>query len=436
MAKTTHEVRDPVHGFVLFDNFERRLIDSRPFQRLRHIHQLAFCQHVYPGATHRRFEHSLGVMETATRIFDSLFHGTSDVRPEVKERIADELQEMQRLHWRSVVRVAALLHDLGHLPFSHPGEDLLPHGWDHERLTAEIIRNSEVASILSGMRPAVDVEDVIDLCWDAKKRRDKTLDPWRTLLNEIITHDAFGADRIDYLLRDSLHCGVAYGRFDPFRLIDSLEVIIDPDTDEIAIGLSLGGIHAAEALLLARYFMYRQVYLHDVRRVYDIHLKDFLKAWLEGGCFPSDWERIISLTDNEVMAAMLAASSATDRKELTKLAQRITHRKHFRTVYELVAPDKKTCPGLVGQLYDFAIDKFGKNKILLDAYGPKSEQNDFWVVTDQETIERSSAVSSVIENVPAIDIAFIFASPDCCENVRKAIRTEYCKLLEESGKQD
>ena len=208
-------------------------------------------------------------------------------------------------YWRSVVRIAALLHDVGHLPFSHAAEaDLLPLGWNYERLTAEIIRKSEIADILNSERPPINPEDIVDLAYSVKDRTkiDPTfaLTPWKTLLNEIITENKLGADRIDYLLRDLWHTGVAYGRFDPDRLIDGLRLVLDPSTDDITLGLDIGGIHAAEALLLARYFMYTQVYFHDVRRVYDRHLQDFLAAWLDEGKFPTDWNELLQITDNEV----------------------------------------------------------------------------------------------------------------------------------------
>ena len=196
VAKLQHEVRDGIHGFVLFDNFEKRLVDSAPMQRLRCVHQLAMCYQVYPGATHKRFEHSIGVMEFATRVFDRLFDRR--LPDKVQERIDSELQrEGRKGYWRSVVRVAGLLHDVGHLPFSHAAETaLLPNGWNHERLTAEIIRNSEISGLLNADRPVVQPEDVVDVAWDVRKRvvcerAGWTLSPWKTLLNEIICGNTF-----------------------------------------------------------------------------------------------------------------------------------------------------------------------------------------------------------------------------------------------------
>jgi len=127
-------------------------------------------------------------------------------------------------------------------------------------------------------------QDVADLCWDVRKRAKIapkfSLSPWKTLLNEIITCNTFGADRVDYLSRDSWHAGVPYGRSDFQRLIDGSRTLIYPATEEIALGLELGAIHSAEAPLLARYFIYTQVYFHDLRRAYDMHLKEFLLGYL------------------------------------------------------------------------------------------------------------------------------------------------------------
>ena len=116
-----HELRDPIHVFIHWDDAERDIINSPHFQRLRHIHQLALTYHLYPGATHRRFEHSLGVMELAARIFDVV-----TARDHVDNETFNALKPLQckgkLSYWRRVLRMAALCHDLGHLPFSHAGE--------------------------------------------------------------------------------------------------------------------------------------------------------------------------------------------------------------------------------------------------------------------------------------------------------------------------
>src|SRR5207302_5845214 len=137
---------------------------------------------------------------------------------------------------------------------------LLPAGWDHEALTVELIRGKELAPIWSDIK--VQPDDVAKLAVGAKKYKDAPLTDWEALLSEIIIGNAFGVDRIDYLLRDSHHAGVGYGKFDHIRLLDNLRILPKTYTEgcELSLGVELGGIHASEALLLARYFMYTQVY--------------------------------------------------------------------------------------------------------------------------------------------------------------------------------
>jgi uncharacterized protein len=431
MPKLIHELRDGIHGFILFDQLEKRLIDSAPMQRLRCIHQLAMCYQVYPGATHKRFEHSLGVMEVATRIFNQLFNQRLD--DETHKRIKEELEPDRKRYWLRVVRLGGMLHDVGHLPFSHAAEEaLLPEGWSHERVTAEILRNSEIGATLRSEKPPIDPEDVVDVAWDVKKRSTiepgNALSPWKTLLNEIICGNTFGADRIDYLLRDSWHAGVAYGRFDPDRLIAGLTALIDPRNEEIALGLDIGAIHTAEALLLARYFMYTQVYYHDVRRVYDLHLKEFLQAWLEGGSFPSDWQKLMELTDHEVLAAMRKAV-ATPADERHELASRVLARKHFRTVYEFVSTHKKKRPTILDNVFQATANQFGKENVRTDKYGPKSETNDFLVKTEDGAVESSLQVSGVIANVPAVEIGLIFAKPELADKAKPWVDAKVKALL-------
>ena len=223
MAVKTYEIRDPIHTFIRFDADERKIIDSRPFQRLRHIHQLALTYLVYPGATHRRFEHSLGVMEVASRIYD-VVTSPENIHDEAIRSILPRPEQYEWHYWRRVLRMAALCHDLGHLPFSHAAEkQLLPKGWNHELLSMEIICDKELKTIWDALK--IQPKDVGKLAVGPKYYKGETFSNWEAILSEIITSDAFGADRIDYLLRDSYHAGVAYGRFDHHRLIDTLCVL-------------------------------------------------------------------------------------------------------------------------------------------------------------------------------------------------------------------
>jgi len=417
LPKVRHRVRDGVHGFIYFDNLERDLIDSAPFQRLRSIHQLAMSYQVYPGATHKRFEHCLGVMEVASRIFDTLFKDRQD--DSVNRLIAQHLTALD--YWRRVVRIAALLHDLGHLPFSHAAEkELLPPGWNHERLTAEIIRHSPIKDIFARYRPLVALEDVINLACDIKGRTryepEFALDAWGTLLNAIITDDTFGADRIDYLLRDARHAGVPYGNFDSSLLIDGLRIVIDPDNDQVTLGLDVSAVRAAEALLLARYFMYTQVYFHKARRSYNIHLQEFLKAWLPDGMFSGGWQTLLKISDDEVLTAVRAAALDTADSRYP-LAMRLVGRRHFRTVYQILPSHKRMRPTILQDLYEYVCERNDPALVRLDSQLPKSNINTFLVVT-LSGLERSEAISPTATGVRLAEIGAIIVAPEIKEKAQ------------------
>ncbi len=192
--KHTHEFRDPIHVFVTLDSDERRVVDSRPFQRLRHIHQLATSYLVFPGATHVRFEHSLGVMHLAGIVYDVVTNA-ANVHDSVKIHMPGD---HRKEYWRRVVRLAALCHDVGHLPFSHAAEtDLLPNGWNHERITYDLIRSPEMHSIFMDSIPPIRSDHVAKIAIGPKKlsqfETDAVFDIWETLLSEIIVGDAFGS---------------------------------------------------------------------------------------------------------------------------------------------------------------------------------------------------------------------------------------------------
>ena len=153
-------------------------------------------------------------------------------------------------------------------PFSHASEELLPNGWDHETITRRIICSDEMRTVWDSITPPLRHEDIEKLAVGPKKASELSFSDWEAILSEIIVGDAFGVDRMDYLLRDSYHVGVAYGRFDHYRLVDTLRILPSSQSDERedsqepSLGVKMGGIQSAEAMMLARYLMYSQVYFH------------------------------------------------------------------------------------------------------------------------------------------------------------------------------
>ena len=233
-------IRDPVHDVIAFrlerptDALLYRLLNAAEFQRLRRIRQLGMASFAYPGADHSRYSHSLGVMETARKILDQL-------RPTVT---IDEGQE-------TVCLAAALLHDLGHGPFSHVFERVS--GIHHERLTGRVIIDpaSEVHRILFRHDKLLP-ERVLDLL---------QCRPNRSFYCDVLSSQ-LDADRLDYLLRDNHMTGSRYGDYDLTWLLHAFTV--DPASNRLAV--TFKGVSAVEAYLQARYHMYRNVYFHKVVR--------------------------------------------------------------------------------------------------------------------------------------------------------------------------
>lgn len=439
MPKNIHEIRDPIHVFVRLDSDEREVLNSRPFQRLRHIHQLALTYLVYPGATHKRFEHSLGVMELAGRVFDVVTN-PDNVTEEMKKLLEPISIQSKRDYWRRVLRMAALCHDIGHLPFSHAAEkELLPEGWDHEKLTREIISSQEMRDIWDSMTPPLRHEDIIKLAIGPKKVKDKVFTNWETILSEIIVGDAFGVDRMDYLLQDSHHTGVAYGKFDHYRLVDTLRIL--PPTNESggsrepALGVEEGGIQSAESLMLARYLMYSQVYFHPVRRVYDIHLRDFLKESLDGGFFPTDVEKHLNTTDNEITAALQDAASNEGRTGHIH-ARRIMKREHFKRIYERNPDDVKINQDAGEAIFNALCSEFDEDKFRHDRYSQKSGGPDFPVRMRDDRIVSSLTVSEALNNIPVTSIDYIFADRSLFAQAADWLKNHRESVIQPQGEHD
>jgi len=273
----TKQIRDIVYGFIELDEQEQKIIDSPEFQRLRRIKQLALTDMVYLGAVHTRFEHSLGVMQMASDMFESIVSKTAfeEIKKEYKLKDADITR------CRKIVRLAALLHDVGHSPFSHASEDLMPISsdnkkYEHEHYSIEIIRAKFRETIESEGYNPIKVEEVTALLGDSKSSHDHpALMVWKELIS-----GAIDADRADYLLRDSLHLGVNYGLYDRARLVSCL-TIGRTESGAPTIAIEGRGWHVAESLIIARYQMSTQVYFHKVRRIYDHHIFEVCKHILK-----------------------------------------------------------------------------------------------------------------------------------------------------------
>lgn len=240
MAQGRH-IRDPLHGFVDLTDDEIRVIDTAPYQRLRRIKQLSHAYLVYPTAVHSRFEHTLGATHVAGRMCDTLGIKGDD---------------------RTNVRLAVLLHDIGHGPMSHLFERVLerinPGVPDiHELISREIIATDPEIDRALGDRK----EAVLDIL-NAERGRD---DPNLSLLSDIAAGN-LDADKLDYLRRDSFHAGVAYGMFDLERILRTIRAI---GGSKRHIAVAEKGVNAIENYRLARYLMHAQVYEHHARLAAD-----------------------------------------------------------------------------------------------------------------------------------------------------------------------
>lgn len=361
--KADHEFRDPIHGFIHMSDDELRVVQSPPFQRLRHIRQLALSHLIYPGATHTRFEHSLGVMELAGRVFD-VVTSEHNLHPEARKQLEKELTLENKLQWRKTLRLAALCHDLGHLPFSHAGEGLLPNNWEkHDSISARLIMEEpNLQKVWGEMEPSPASSAIIariavginPKIWRPLGRPPPDGEPWKDTLSHIITGDAFGVDRMDFLLRDAHYTGVSNGVFDHLQLIESLRILPTPGSKgALSLGLVASGIRSAEALMMARYFMYQQVYYHRTRKIYDFHLEQFLREFLSdgkpsGGTFSAEPQEHQRWTDVEIWSAIKEASD--NKKARGHLpARRIIARGHFKCAHEH-RPGRGNFGEMVGKL--------------------------------------------------------------------------------------
>jgi len=298
-------IKDPVHGYVEVEDFARALLDSPALQRLRYVRQLGFSHLVYPGANHSRFEHSLGTMHLA---------GVAATRFGLS--VED----------RRLVVAAALLHDVGHGPFSHASEPVMQAllSRTHDEISAIVTARFGAILDAAGIDPAV-------LCAVVKGNH-----PLSGIL-----HGDLDVDRMDYLLRDAYYTGAPYGTVDAHRLIRNLLYLPE------GIVLDENGINAAESLLIARTLMRPAVYFHHVSRIAECM---FYLAMLEHthGMSKPEVETLLSMDDARCMLALQGSESPVARELMNRIYERRLYKRAIYTGQEQVNATELQSAGSLG----------------------------------------------------------------------------------------
>jgi uncharacterized protein len=302
IMKFVGEITDPIHKHIRFTELEHDILDNEIFQRLRRIRQLAGAHLVYPSAQHSRFEHSLGTMHIAGYAGETLFSkGYLDSE--------DKIQE---------IRLAALLHDIGHGPFSHLFEEVLDEKGrkNHEDIGMEIILKSEISDIIS--RHGYDSCTVSRLSCGQSKIR---------FLGEIIA-GSLSADIMDYLPRDGMFTGAEYGNIDYHRLVGSFQVVTN---QRLAIDRS--ALYSFESMLISRYEMFKAVYFHKTVRSAEVMLlHSMLLADEQLNLTDVSLEKFSELTDENVLERIITLNG--ENEIAAKLARDYRSRKLLKCVYE------------------------------------------------------------------------------------------------------
>lgn len=302
------EVRDPVHGSIKVRDCEIPILESPFFQRLRSIKQLGFSEYVFPGATHTRYLHSIGVMDVSSKVFAQVFKEHGDSR------------EIERLH--QTVRLACLLHDIGHAPLSHTTEFVMPQVSElklpgsfapaqnrqatHEDYTIKSVVDSSLTESFKGVQSefGVAINQVAELIIG------ETADPsyftvkginYFPMLHQFVSSE-MDCDRMDYLLRDSYFCGVSYGKFDLDWIVDNLNICIEDS--KAYLGISERAVATFDDFLLCRFHMFLMVYFHYKSVCLEKMLKRYFKNAPNEYQIPADIEEYLNHDDHLLMKTL------------------------------------------------------------------------------------------------------------------------------------
>ena len=297
------DIIDPIHDFVrVYDN-ELKIIDTPIFQRLRRIRQLSGAHLIYPGAQHTRFEHSLGVMHIASM--------AGQVLAEKGVVSSDDIQNL---------RLASLLHDIGHGPFSHLFEEIFEEKRkiSHEDLGRDIILKTEIGDIIS--KNGFDKKLITKLAFGDSKLQ---------FMNEIIS-GVLSADMMDYLLRDGYFTGAEHAKIDHHRLTHSLDVYKNK------LALDKSALVNFETMMISRYQMFKAVYFHKTVRAGEVMLLEAMDlAEGELGLSSMNLDEYLQLSDDVILAKLLNLPEHNSKlKASKKIATNYLNRNLFKSVFE------------------------------------------------------------------------------------------------------
>ena len=297
------DIIDPIHDFVrVYDN-ELKIIDTPIFQRLRRIRQLSGAHLIYPGAQHTRFEHSLGVMHIASMAGQAL--------AEKGVVSSDDIQNL---------RLASLLHDIGHGPFSHLFEEIFEEKRkiSHEDLGRDIILKTEIGDIIS--KNGFDKKLITKLAFGDSKLQ---------FMNEIIS-GVLSADMMDYLLRDGYFTGAEHAKIDHHRLTHSLDVYKNK------LALDKSSLVNFETMMISRYQMFKAVYFHKTVRAGEVMLLEAMDlAEGELGLSSMNLDEYLQLSDDVILAKLLNLPEHNSKlKASKKIATNYLNRNLFKSVFE------------------------------------------------------------------------------------------------------
>jgi len=335
------EIRDPIHGAIEISPEFSQIIDSAAYQRLRAIKQLGFSEFSFPGATHNRYLHSLGVSHLAGVVFDNIFKNYNFSTSDVKYRM------------REAVKLGALLHDIGHGPLSHTTEEVMPKlqslkvkayeqrrsdvateeitadtQANHEDYSIKFVTDSSLTKILESSFK--DISPIHIACLIDKSLScpddffvDQGVD-YRTLLSQMVSSE-IDVDRMDYLERDAYCCGTSYGKVDLHWLIANLTMHIKDD--EAFLALNRKALYTFDDFLLSRHHMHLMVYFHHKSVIYEEMLYRYFTSDDNQFSLPSDIEEYIKYNDY-LLYQHLAGSN-------NEWAKRISERRPYKVLFEL-----------------------------------------------------------------------------------------------------